>query len=84
MAIYFIVLMIAAGLLAELILSKTGYEKFGELTGSYIIFTVMSTFAGSVVPFLFFARQNLQIIEMQYGAEMAQKAQITQIGRAHV
>lgn len=77
-AIYFIVLMIAAGLLAELILSRTGYGKFKGLTGSYMIFAVMSTFAGSVVPFLFFARQNLQMIEMQYGAEMAQKAQIAQ------
>lgn len=73
MALYYIVSLIVAGIIGEMILKKTGYGDKKGLTIGYMVFAFLNAFA-LMIPYMFFAETTYANIVRIYGAEYADKA----------
>lgn len=71
---YYIAMMVAAGAIAELILSKAR-NRFNALSLSFVVAMLAHYVGGTVIPYIITKEQQLEMIKQMYGQDYAMKMQ---------
>lgn len=71
---YYIAMMIASGIIAELILARA-QNRFKGLSVSFIVAMLCHYVGGTVIPYIITREQQLEMIKQMYGSDYAMKMQ---------